>query len=532
MPDLEPSDPCRNVSAQYVPQNVTRQSDLPTGQYPYIALVPWITPDCTKSYLAAASGVSGMIVYLPDNRTMTPPLVNDPVWKLDDGGSWKSKNNYPVYAIPGSAGSMIMRQLSLYSSNSTGIVNASLLTADYNSNDFIRLYTSISLTSQSALPSLWEFLLIVLGVVLILIGMTSVSMHCIQRKKRQALRRRITNGEVDLEALGIKRLTVPREAIDKMSLFIYTAKENQPVGGDILKSSPKASDLFSEKLSLPTPILKSRSVSAPLQLSMASPKIPETTSLPPSPLPLRQLSYSQPTCPICLDDFEFDSSIVRELPCQHIFHPGCIDVFLTENSSLCPVCKCKVLPKGYCPEIVTNAMVRRERQARRRQQQRALAVLEERETGVDIHNEEPTVGRRIVNSYRSFGQSARMSTGSRRISSAPAAPAAPGVVRSDNGALASNSHQETAQIPLRPNANRSDWARRRLSGLLGHQQTIDDEDRERWARLPKCELITLIPFELIHIFHLRLTNAVSKLTNTWSNRAKGYQSDISGLSLT
>lgn len=528
MPDLESSDPCTNISAQYVPQNVTRRSDLPAGQYPYIALVPWMTPNCTKSYLAAAQGASGMIVYLPDNQTAIPPLVNDPVWKLDDGGSWKSKNNYPVYAVPGSAGYMIMRQLSLYSANSTSTVNGSLLTADYNSIDYVRLYTSISLTSQSSLPSLWEFLLIVLGVILILVGITSISMHCIQRRKRQALRRRITNGDVDLEVLGIKRLTVPREAIDKMSLYTYVAKENQPVGGNIVKSSPNASELPPVRLSLPNPILKLRSISDPLHLSVASSKSPETTSLPPSSLPLRQLNYSQPTCPICLDDFECDHSIVRELPCQHIFHPGCIDVFLTENSSLCPVCKCKVLPKGYCPDIITNAMVRRERQARRRQQQRALAVLEAREIGVGGQNGESTVSRRIANSYRSLGRSARMSTIGRRISSAPVAS---GIVELNNGAMALNSPPATTQIPLRPNANRSDWARRRISILLGHQQTADDEDRERWARLPKCKLIAFTQFLLARVFYLKATNILKILLTHDSKRAKGYQSDISGLSL-
>lgn len=41
-----------------------------------------------------------------------------------------------------------------------------------------------------------------------------------------------------------------------------------------------------------------------------------------------------------------------------------IDEFLGEVSSLCPICKASMLPRGYCPEI-TNETVRRERAIRR-----------------------------------------------------------------------------------------------------------------------------------------------------------------------
>jgi len=83
-----------------------------------------------------------------------------------------------------------------------------------------------------------------------------------------------------------------------------------------------------------------------------------------------QLTFSQSTCPICLEDYVSGESTVRELPCRHIFHPDCVDTFLLENSSLCPVCKKSVLPAGYCPERVTDLMVRQERFSRRIQRQR------------------------------------------------------------------------------------------------------------------------------------------------------------------
>jgi hypothetical protein len=87
--------------------------------------------------------------------------------------------------------------------------------------------------------------------------------------------------------------------------------------------------------------------------------VAEQAHLPPvSSLPHQHLAFTQPTCSICLEDFVSRGTIVRPLPCKHVFHPSCIDPVLREYSSLCPICKASVLPAGYCPEI-TNAMIRR-----------------------------------------------------------------------------------------------------------------------------------------------------------------------------
>jgi len=56
--------------------------------------------------------------------------------------------------------------------------------------------------------------------------------------------------------------------------------------------------------------------------------------------------------------------VIRELVCGHIYHTECIDEFLSQVSSLCPLCKASMLPPGHCPKI-TNSMVRRERAVRR-----------------------------------------------------------------------------------------------------------------------------------------------------------------------
>jgi len=46
------------------------------------------------------------------------------------------------------------------------------------------------------------------------------------------------------------------------------------------------------------------------------------------------------TCPICIVDFE-DGDDVRVLPCEgkHVFHQACVDPWLLELSSSCPICR-------------------------------------------------------------------------------------------------------------------------------------------------------------------------------------------------
>lgn len=46
-------------------------------------------------------------------------------------------------------------------------------------------------------------------------------------------------------------------------------------------------------------------------------------------------------CSICLVEFEAEESL-RQLPCGHLYHPECVDVWLLGNAS-CPLCKASIL---------------------------------------------------------------------------------------------------------------------------------------------------------------------------------------------
>lgn len=205
-----------------------------------------------------------------------------------------------------------------------------------------RVWADVRLDTQRGNPSLWLFLLIVvasLGGVLICL---SFFLHWRARHRRARVRRMIISGEISLDVLGIRKATVPKDDIDKMPLYIYVC--DTPGAQPTTPAPDEDHDEYIKDFIDP----------------VTRKPIPEKTFE----------ALSQPSCPICLDDYRSHTTVVRTLPCNHIFHPECIDKFLSSNSCLCPMCKSSALPKGYCPPLITNQMVRRVRTARLREQTR------------------------------------------------------------------------------------------------------------------------------------------------------------------
>ena len=409
VPDLSHSNvACQNASLAATSVNTSYTGGIPDS-YPLIAVAPWFSAECVLAYMAqaGADAALALVFYLADNEILIPPAMNSAVWDLGDGGQWKSLNHYPVYAIPGAQGRNVTAALSLYSGrNLSAVPNGNLLADMYGPSALAQLFMDIVIGayhqswSQSTadlfsgdaptLPSLWNFLLIVLGVLLFFVAVVSLAMHWFQRRRRNNLQRRIDSGEVDLAELGIvKRLTVPREMLDKFPLQLYNSNEktvSRPLPPD-KESRESTTDLDpvrdDEKKALEVSPLSRRSsdttdLYASTSFSLYPPiyTLTNPSSAKPSacdgvdvPLAIRPASsaaanlsrFAQPTCAICLDDFIPSQSSIRILPCHHIFHPDCVDDFLLKTSALCPMCKTSVLPKDYCPIKVTNAMVRRER---------------------------------------------------------------------------------------------------------------------------------------------------------------------------
>ena len=348
-----------------------------------------------------------------------------------------------------------MQQLAQYSGNASSPTAQNILAQEaLDPTDYVRLYTTFELNGGSSLPTLWAFLLIVLAIVLFVIGLTSLSMHYYQRRNRRALERRIRSGEVDLESLGIKRLRVPQEIVSNLPTFTYVPNESA------------ATD-----------------TNGPMEIS---PQAPSDSSAPAVSTPNHTL-WAQPTCPICLEDFVPRETPVRSLPCHHIYHPACIDPFLLDNSSLCPVCKARVAPQeqnAYPCGPVTNAMVRHERRARRIRLAREMRRAQSGRTETEGWE----------NSGR-FTHLRRVCGRDRRTFSAPNPPIPPPMVNQIEMAEAGNravsspistSSPEQTRPPTDSNIRR-EWMSRRMSALVGRQRTIEEAEAERQARMPRCK---------------------------------------------
>ncbi|KAG9188539.1 hypothetical protein G6011_02462 [Alternaria panax] len=494
VPDVHTSG-CKEQEGDFVPENATRIANLPTDKdYALIAVAPWYSAQCTIEYFTAARNhpTKAFLTYQPGDSNARPPVLNDASWNLQDGGSWQTANDFPTYALSSITGRNIMDQLNQYSGNLSQVPYADQLSQMYDSTDYVRLWATVSTDSGGQLPSLWVFLVIVLAILLVAVSITSLVMHMIQRRRRNDLRQRVLNGQVDLEALGVKRLTVSQQVLDKLPIHTYTAPDAAAASNEPEKAiAPQAPN---QALDIPHAAVDAETGYKGPQLSRHSsaPTIPTVSTSGIS------ASWSQPTCPICMDDFEVNETQVRELPCHHIFHPECIDTFLLNHSSLCPMCKQTVLPRGICPVNITNVMVRRERHINRMRARSAQTANNQPSSvsgspaaTVTIPPARPPVA------FGSLGSRIGGAISGRRIFSAPERtqprphdiemgttppPEAPSQPQSTSAATSQNAQD------CGPTHNRREWARQRALAMLGprHAPASDVEEEEnvpKWRRV-------------------------------------------------
>ncbi|EGX95439.1 RING finger domain-containing protein [Cordyceps militaris CM01] len=364
VPDISTVASCNAQQYDFIPHNVTRRAQLPPANYNLIALAPWFSIDCVQAFLASArlDPIRAFIFYKPNNSTDKPQGPDSAVWNLDDGGAWK-ESRFPIFAIPGIEGQRMMTQLSLYSGTADTVPHGAEIMQRYGTNqrDYVRIWAQLTMKGAASLPSLWVYFLIVIGALLFIVASVSLTMHFIQRRRRTSLRKRVESGEVDLEAMGIKRLTIPASHVKDFPLFTYTSQPEL------------AYDLSTPTSEVPSPMRPGKgkkkrrgerhSNSSATVVSDSVQTLRSQRSAVTGTANTTATNY-QPQCHICLAEFEDRFSVIRELPCHHIFHPICIDEFLLRNSSLCPMCKQCMLPPGYSPKI-TNGMVRRERALRK-----------------------------------------------------------------------------------------------------------------------------------------------------------------------
>ncbi|KAJ6144286.1 hypothetical protein N7470_008181 [Penicillium chermesinum] len=352
-------------------------------------MAPWISMECTQSFLAASreASVNALVFFEPEsNSTGLPPPQDDQCWDLHDKGLWKTQNKYPVFAVPGPSGKTLMNDLSWFSDGpSQNGSDTKDNTPHPSESKTERIFTMIDTGTSHSTSVHFTTILIYrryirqyvaqhvelrpchswhdFGLSLVLL----VLYRLVQRRRRQVLRERINEGEVDVEYLALNRVKVPRDVVKNMPLYIY---QTPPVSADTENEKEEIETKVAEVVSggkttssipneEPTTCPQRALIITGLRKPAAAIINPSTDSQVPASRNPWRLSHTQTTCAICLDDFVAGTSTVRELPCGHVFDPGCIDTVM-ETSSLCPLCKKSVLPPGMIDFPITNAMVRQD----------------------------------------------------------------------------------------------------------------------------------------------------------------------------
>ncbi|KAJ4296976.1 hypothetical protein N0V88_003892 [Collariella sp. IMI 366227] len=360
VPDYPLGDTCVYQTAPHIPRSAVRQTNLPPTNYHLIALAPWVNDHCASASLAAArmAPVRAFLFYFPGGGDTAPPPSDSPLWHIQGNANWMGQTGYPVFAVSGMVGEIMMQHLSLYSGNITQVPFGEDITDRFMTDpeDYVRIWTELELVVDAMNFSAWMYFLVVVGVLIAVVCSISLFMHLVQARRRAGLRRRVLAGEVNLEAMGIKHLTVPMEHIQKFPLFTYNYEPDissppmSPRSAKTTRSRTRTRSLDPTESATASRVARSATVS---ELGLGRPFTVSTAA-----------TDYQPNCEICLEAYENRVTIIRELPCGHIFHLECIDEFLHAVSSLCPICKASMLPQGYCPKV-TNSMVRRERAIRR-----------------------------------------------------------------------------------------------------------------------------------------------------------------------
>lgn len=228
------------------------------------------------------------------------------------------------------------------------------------------------------MPSLWGFILAIVGTVLVLSVILLLCYQIVQKRRRENLQRRIEAGEADIEHLGLHQVKVSQEVLDTFPVYAYpdlealSDRDLESRSGDIVSMQPldkvgeepekshKGSEMQIKTAEAVSDIRTGGKETQQGVSPNSGDDIPagsQNQTQITTPFFRNRLSHSQTTCAICLDDFVPHEAIVRELPCGHIFHVECIDTSLDQNSSLCPLCKKSVVPPGCYPVPVTNRMV-------------------------------------------------------------------------------------------------------------------------------------------------------------------------------
>ncbi|KAF9433935.1 hypothetical protein BGZ76_008794 [Entomortierella beljakovae] len=256
----------------------------------------------------------------------------------------------------------------------------------------------VTMSSEQKLPVVWEFVLIIVVVLLAVAFTVSVVLHCRLYALRQRIRMDALSRGADVLPNGtirMRKITLDKAILNELPVRVYGQEEQAPstprlpttagVGASSVPSLSQKEEALSSQQSNKNEIVpntenqsnthiirrssslssshsssgranslkgsisgrsaKSLKAAAALTASTTEPTSsslisPAAAANTPNPIG----DMEEEACAVCLDEFS-DGEEIRTLPCRHEFHCECIDPWLTRKSSLCPLCKYDCMPQ-------------------------------------------------------------------------------------------------------------------------------------------------------------------------------------------
>ncbi|KAG0217751.1 hypothetical protein B0O80DRAFT_435808 [Mortierella sp. GBAus27b] len=276
-----------------------------------------------KLLVAQAEGAAAAIIYNgPDSGTIESATASNSTSEepLKISGMFISYD-----------GGVLLRSFLQQQSNNTA--------ADPNFNNRVR----INVAADRRMPVVWEFILIVVVILLGLSFTVSVVLHCRLYALRQRYRAEALARGGDILPNGTIRM---RKTLDKCDLDQFPVRVFSQVNSSAGSTSATAASTSGCK--------ESKGVSETSSQSKSSDAKPNPLSRLKSNRSVRSVSALasaealdvgagtteavNDTCAICIEEF-VEGDEVRILPCHHDFHSECIDPWLTRKSATCPLCK-------------------------------------------------------------------------------------------------------------------------------------------------------------------------------------------------
>ncbi|KAK3814142.1 MAG: hypothetical protein J3Q66DRAFT_345749 [Benniella sp.] len=279
----------------------------------------------TKILSALADGAAAAIVY---NGPGFPPIEAATV-SMNDADA-------PI-DIPG-----------LYVSYEGGLRLKSFLQEQSNTTTGPNSYNRvrINLSADRKMPVIWEFVLIVVVILLGLSFTVSVVLHCRlyalrQRYRAEALAR---GGDILPNGTIRVRTILEKSELDQFPVRIFGQSNSSSGSASVpVASGPETTLQRNDSCNTKTGALSransfsNRSIRSVKALAAAEALDFGSDTDQPAHEIINDM------CAICIDEF-VEGDEIRTLPCHHDFHLECIDPWLTRRSATCPLCKyeCKI----------------------------------------------------------------------------------------------------------------------------------------------------------------------------------------------